>query len=42
MIAGGTMREHFHCDLRGKITGELAKDFSRRALDGTDSAVPKS
>jgi len=26
------MRKHFHRDLRGKIIGELAKDFSRRPL----------
>jgi protein required for attachment to host cells len=28
----GEMRKHFHRDLRGKIIGELAKDFSRRPL----------
>jgi hypothetical protein len=29
----GEMRKHFHRDLRGKIIGELAKDFSRRPLE---------
>ena len=29
----GEMRKHFHRDLRGKILGELAKDFSRRSLE---------
>ena len=29
----GEMRKHFHGDLRGKIIGELARDFSRRPLD---------
>jgi protein required for attachment to host cells len=29
----GEMRKHFHRDLRSKILGELAKDFSRRSLE---------
>jgi protein required for attachment to host cells len=29
----GEMRKHFHRDLRSKILGELAKDFSRRPLE---------
>jgi protein required for attachment to host cells len=29
----GEMRKHFHRDLRGKIIGELAKDFSRHPLE---------
>ena len=29
----GEMRKHFHRDLRGKIRGEFAKDFSRRPLE---------
>lgn len=29
----GEMRKHFHRDLRCKIIGELAKDFSRRRLE---------
>ena len=29
----GEMRKHFNRDLRGKILGELAKDFSRRPLE---------
>lgn len=28
----GEIHKHFHRDLRGKIIGELAKDFSRRPL----------
>ena len=28
----GEMRKHFHRDLKGKIIGEFAKDFSRRSL----------
>jgi protein required for attachment to host cells len=29
----GEMSKHFHRDLRGKIIGEFAKDFSHRPLD---------
>jgi protein required for attachment to host cells len=29
----GEMRKHFHRDLRGKVLGEFAKDFSRRSLE---------
>jgi protein required for attachment to host cells len=35
----GEMREHFHRDLRGKIMGELAKDFSRRPLEDIASLI---
>jgi protein required for attachment to host cells len=35
----GEMREHFHRDLRGKIVGELAKDFSRRPLEDIASLI---
>jgi protein required for attachment to host cells len=28
----GEMRKHFHRELKGKIIGELAKDFTRRPL----------
>jgi protein required for attachment to host cells len=35
----GEMREHFHRDLRGKIIGELAKDFSRRPLEDIASLI---
>ena len=35
----GEMREHFHRDLRGKIIGELAKDFSRRPLEDIGSLI---
>jgi protein required for attachment to host cells len=33
------MRKHFHRDLRGKIIGELAKDFSRRPLKDVASLI---
>ena len=33
------MREHFHRDLRGKIIGELAKDFSRCPLEDIASLI---
>ena len=33
------MREHFHRDLRGKIIGDLAKDFSRHALEDIASLI---
>ena len=33
------MREHFHPDLRGKIIGELAEDFSRRPLEDIASPI---
>jgi protein required for attachment to host cells len=29
----GEMRKHFDRDLRGKLIGELAKDFSQRPLE---------
>jgi len=35
----GEMRKHFHGDLRGKIIGELAKDFSRRPLEDIASLI---
>src|SRR3954453_17519758 len=35
----GEMRKHFHGDLRGKIIGELAKDFSRRRLEDIASLI---
>jgi protein required for attachment to host cells len=35
----GEMREHFHRDLRGKIIGELARDFSRRPLEDIASLI---
>jgi protein required for attachment to host cells len=35
----GEMRKHFHRDLRGKIIGELAKDFSRRSLQDIASLI---
>jgi protein required for attachment to host cells len=35
----GEMPEHFHSDLRGKIIGELAKDFSRRPLEDIASLI---
>ncbi|WP_084801218.1 host attachment protein [Bradyrhizobium sp. Tv2a-2] len=35
----GEMRKHFHRDLRGKIIGEFAKDFSRRSLDDIASLI---
>jgi hypothetical protein len=33
------MRERSHRDLRGKIRGELAKDFSRRPLEDMASLI---
>ena len=33
------MRERFHPDLRGKIIGELAEDFSRRPLEDIASPI---
>jgi protein required for attachment to host cells len=39
MMAVGTMRKHFHRDLRGKIIGELAKDVSRRPLEDIASLI---
>ena len=35
----GEMRKHFHRDLRGKIIGEFAKDFSRRPLEDITSLI---
>jgi hypothetical protein len=35
----GETRKHFHRDLRGKIIGELAKDFSRRPLEDIASLI---
>jgi protein required for attachment to host cells len=35
----GEMRKHFHRDLRGKIMGEFAKDFSRRPLEDIASLI---
>jgi protein required for attachment to host cells len=35
----GEMRENFHRDLRGKIIGDLAKDFSRRPLEDIASLI---
>ncbi|GGC76495.1 host attachment family protein [Chelatococcus reniformis] len=35
----GEMRKHFHRDLRGKIIGEVAKDFSRRSLQDIASLI---
>ncbi|QOZ28003.1 host attachment protein [Bradyrhizobium sp. CCBAU 51753] len=35
----GEMRKHFHRDLKGKIIGELAKDFSRRPLEDIASLI---
>ena len=35
----GEMRKHFHRDLRGKIIGEFAKDFSRRPLKEIASLI---
>jgi len=32
-------REHFHRDLRGKIIGELAKDFSPHPLEDIASLI---
>lgn len=33
------MRKHFRRDLRGKIIGELTKDFSRRPLEDIASPI---
>jgi hypothetical protein len=33
------MLKRFHRDLRGKIMGELAKDFSRRPLENMASLI---
>ena len=38
----GEMRKHFHRDLRGKIIGEFAKDFSRRPLEDIASLIADS
>jgi protein required for attachment to host cells len=35
----GEMRKHFHRNLRSKIIGELAKDFSRRPLKDIASLI---
>ncbi|WP_370206840.1 baeRF12 domain-containing protein [Bradyrhizobium elkanii] len=35
----GEMRKHFHRDLRGKIMGEFAKDFSRHPLEDIASLI---
>jgi protein required for attachment to host cells len=35
----GEMRKHFHRDLKGKIIGEFAKDFSRRSLEDIASLI---
>ena len=35
----GEMRKHFHRDLRSKIIGEFAKDFSRRPLEDIASLI---
>jgi protein required for attachment to host cells len=35
----GEMRKHYHRDLRGKIIGEIAKDFSRRPLEDITSLI---
>jgi protein required for attachment to host cells len=35
----GEMRKHFHRDLRGKIIGELATDFSRCSLQEIASLI---
>jgi protein required for attachment to host cells len=35
----GEMRKHFHRDLKDKIIGELAKDFSRRPLEDIASLI---
>jgi protein required for attachment to host cells len=39
MMAVGTMRKHFHGDLRDKIVGELVKDVSRRPLEDIASLI---
>jgi protein required for attachment to host cells len=38
----GEMRKHFHRDLRAKIIGELAKDFSRRPLEEIASLIARA
>ncbi|MBR0900687.1 host attachment protein [Bradyrhizobium tropiciagri] len=38
----GVMRKHFHRDLRSKIIGELAKDFSRRPLEDIASLIAEA
>ena len=38
----GEMRKHFHHDLKGKIIGELAKDFSRRSVENIASLIARS
>ena len=38
----GEMRKRFHRDLRGKIIGELAKDFSRRPLEEIASLIARA
>ncbi|MBR0821097.1 host attachment protein [Bradyrhizobium liaoningense] len=35
----GELRKHFNHDLRGKIVGEFAKDFSRRSLEDIASLI---
>jgi protein required for attachment to host cells len=35
----GEMRKHFRHDLRGKIMGEFAKDFTRRPLEDIASLI---
>src|ERR1700756_2758050 len=35
----GEMRKHFHRDLRGKIIGQFAKDFSRHPLEDIASLI---
>ena len=35
----GEMRKHFHRDLKGKIMGEFAKDFSRHPLEDIASLI---
>jgi protein required for attachment to host cells len=35
----GEMRKHFHRDLRGKIMGEFAKDFSQLPLEDIASLI---
>ncbi|RZN14893.1 host attachment protein [Bradyrhizobium sp. Leo121] len=38
----GEMRKHFNHDLRGKILGELAKDFSHRPLEDIASLIAEA
>ena len=35
----GEMHKHFHRDLRGKVIGEFAKDFSRRPVEDIASLI---